>query len=41
MRNKIITIIILLVALSLMTIGIIQGQHNIIDVMYDKMVIIP
>jgi hypothetical protein len=41
MRNKIITIIILLIALSLMTIGIIQGQHDIINIMYDKMAIIP
>ncbi|MFX0029575.1 MAG: hypothetical protein ACFE8B_10215 [Candidatus Hermodarchaeota archaeon] len=41
MRNKIIGIIILLIALSLLTIGIAQGQHNLIDVLYDKMAAIP
>ncbi|MFX0163922.1 MAG: hypothetical protein ACFE9V_01240 [Candidatus Hodarchaeota archaeon] len=38
MRNKIITIIILIIALSLLTIGIAQGQHNLINSFYDKMV---
>ena len=41
MRNKIIGIIILIIALSLLTIGIAQGQHTLIDVLYDKMVEIP
>ncbi|MFX1375061.1 MAG: hypothetical protein ACFFA0_04555 [Promethearchaeota archaeon] len=41
MRNRIIGIIILLIALSLLTIGIAQGQHNLIDTFYDKMVGIP
>jgi hypothetical protein len=37
MRNKIIGIIILIIALSLLTIGIAQGQHNLINTIYDKM----
>jgi len=41
MRNKIIGIIILIIALSLLTIGIAQGQHNIIEILYDKMAGIP
>ena len=41
MRNKIIGIIILLIALSLLTIGIANGQHNLINIYYDKMVGIP
>jgi len=41
MRNKIIGVIILLIALSLLTIGIAQGQHNLINYFYDKMVAIP
>jgi hypothetical protein len=41
MRNKIIVIIILIIALSLLTIGIAQGQQNIIGILYDKMAKIP
>lgn len=41
MRNKIIGIIILIIALSLLTIGIAQGQHNLISIYYDKMAGIP
>lgn len=41
MRNKIVGIIILLIAFSLLTIGIAQGQQNIINILYDKMVSIP
>lgn len=41
MRNKIIGIIILLVAISLLSLGIAQGQQNLINVFYDKMVGIP
>ena len=41
MRNKIIGIIILLVAISLITLGIAQGQQNLINVFYDKMAGIP
>jgi len=41
MRNKIIGIIILIIALSLLTIGIAQGQHNLINIFYDKMAGIP
>ncbi|MHA2009371.1 MAG: hypothetical protein ACXABO_20115 [Promethearchaeota archaeon] len=41
MRNKIIGVIILLIALSLLTIGIAQGQHNLINVFYDTMSTIP
>ena len=41
MRNKIIGIIILIIALSILTIGIAQGQQNIIEVIYDKMAGIP
>ena len=39
MRNKIIGIIILLVAISLLALGIAQGQQNLITIFYDKMVI--
>lgn len=41
MRNKIIGIIILIIALSLLTIGIAQGQNNLINIFYDKMAGIP
>ncbi len=41
MRNKIIAIFILLIGLSLLTIGIIQGQQFLINSLYDKMVVIP
>lgn len=41
MRNKIIGVIILLIALSLLTIGIAQGQHNLLNIFYDKMSTIP
>jgi hypothetical protein len=41
MRNKLVTIIILLIGLSLLTIGIIQGQHLILNTIYDQMVAIP
>ncbi|MFX1420670.1 MAG: hypothetical protein ACFE9N_17365 [Promethearchaeota archaeon] len=41
MRNKIIAIIILLIALSLLAIGIIHGQHlNLISI-YEQMIAIP
>jgi len=41
MRNKIIGIIILLIAISLLALGIAQGQQNLINGLYDKMAIIP
>lgn len=41
MRNKILSIILLIIAISLLTIGIAQGQHNIIKILYDKMAGIP
>jgi len=41
MRNKIIGIIILLVAISLLALGIAQGQQNWINDYYDMMVAIP
>lgn len=41
MRSKIISILLLLIALSLLTIGIIEGQYNNIYSLYDKMVAIP
>jgi hypothetical protein len=40
MRNKLIAIIILLVALSLIVIGIIQGQHLLINSLYEEMALI-
>ena len=40
MRNKLIAIIILLVALSLIVIGIIQGQHLLINSIYEEMALI-
>ncbi|MFX1364417.1 MAG: hypothetical protein ACFFCE_01045 [Promethearchaeota archaeon] len=41
MRNKIVAIIILLVGLSLLTIGIIQGQNLLINLLYEQMVAVP
>ncbi len=41
MRNKIIAIIILLIAISLLTVGLIQGQQILIDQFYEQMVVIP
>ncbi len=41
MRNKLIAVIILLLGLSLLTIGLIEGQFNLINSIYEKMVIIP
>ncbi len=41
MRNKLIAIVILLIALSLITIGVIQGQYNLINSTYEQMVLIP
>ena len=39
MRNKIIGIIILLVAISLLALGIAQGQQNLINDFYNRMLI--
>ena len=41
MRNKIIAIIILLIAISLLTVGLIQNQQFLIDQFYEQMVVIP
>ena len=41
MRNKIIGIIILLIAISLLALGIAQGQQDLINIFYDKMAAIP
>ncbi len=41
MRNKIIGIIILIITLSLLALGIAQGQQSWITDFYDKMVILP
>ncbi|MFX1327392.1 MAG: hypothetical protein ACFE91_04525 [Promethearchaeota archaeon] len=41
MRNKLIAVIILLLGLSLLTIGLIEGQLNLINTIYEKMAIIP
>ncbi len=41
MRNKLIAIIILLIGISLLTIGIIEGQFNLISTLYEKMAAIP
>ncbi len=41
MRNKLIAIIVLLIGLSLLVIGIIQGQHLILNSLYEEMVLIP
>lgn len=37
MRNKLIAMIILLIALSFLTIGIIDGQINLINAIYKEM----
>ncbi|KKK40119.1 hypothetical protein LCGC14_0639490 [marine sediment metagenome] len=41
MRNKIIGMVILIIALSLLTIGIAQGQHNLIEIIYEIMPKVP
>lgn len=41
MRNKLLAIIILLIGLSLLAIGIIQGQHLMLNSIYEQMVLIP
>jgi len=41
MRNKVIGFIILLIGLSLLTIGIIYNQQNLINLYYDQMVSYP
>jgi len=41
MRNKIITIIILLIAISLLTVGLIYRQQILIDQFYEQMAVIP
>jgi hypothetical protein len=41
MRNKLVAIIILLIGLSLIAIGIIQGQYNLTNSIYEQMVAIP
>jgi len=41
MRNKLVAMIILLIGLSLLTIGIIEGQFNLINQIYNQMAIIP
>ncbi|MEE9378462.1 MAG: hypothetical protein V3V33_10545 [Candidatus Lokiarchaeia archaeon] len=41
MRNKIKALIILLIGLSLLTIGIIQGQNLLLNSFYDKMAAVP
>lgn len=37
MRNKLVAMVILLIGLSLLTIGIIEGQFNLINQIYDQM----
>ncbi|MFX1309532.1 MAG: hypothetical protein ACFE9M_12040 [Promethearchaeota archaeon] len=41
MRNKLIAIIILLIGLSLLAIGLILGQHLILNSVYEQMTMIP
>ncbi len=41
MRNKLIAIIILLIAISLISIGLIQNQHLLINSVYNEMILIP
>lgn len=41
MRNKLIAIIILLIAISLISIGLIQNQYLLINSVYNEMVLIP
>lgn len=40
MRNTLIAIVILLIALSLFTLGIVEGQYGIINSLYQQMSII-
>lgn len=40
MRNKLLAIIILLIALSLIVIGIVQGQNLIINSIYEEMALV-
>jgi hypothetical protein len=41
MRNKMVAIIILLLAFSLLTLGIMQSQFGLISTFYEKMATIP
>jgi len=41
MRNKLIAIIILLIGLSLLAIGLIQGQNLILNTIYEQMAMFP
>lgn len=41
MRNKLIAIIIFLIAISLISIGLIQNQHLLINSVYNEMILIP
>ena len=41
MRNKLVAMIILLIGLALLTIGIIEGQFNLINQIYNQMAVIP
>ena len=41
MRNKLIAMIIFLIGFSLLTIGIIEGQFNLINHIYDMMAKLP
>ncbi|MFW9969658.1 MAG: hypothetical protein ACFFDF_05605 [Candidatus Odinarchaeota archaeon] len=41
MRNKLVAIIILLIGLSLLVVGIIEGQNLILNSIYQQMVSIP
>ncbi|MFX1532020.1 MAG: hypothetical protein ACFFBC_12960 [Promethearchaeota archaeon] len=41
MRNKIIAIIILIIALSLLAVGIVHDQHTMINALYEEMAGIP
>ena len=41
MRNKLIAMIIFLIALSFLTVGIIDGQFSVINAIYSQMSAIP
>jgi len=41
MRKKLIGFIILLTALSLLTLGLINGEYNILSAIYEQMAMIP
>ena len=41
MRKKLISFIILIIALSLLTIGLINGEYLIINALYDQMNVLP